>query len=101
MEKFLMSLGIAGAILFLLFGIAQIYVGFLGIEYFYGSIWAWVAVFCAFFLRIVFPCTIGSYFGALYVLGWEWYFALAFALPGILFILPATITALISSFNKN
>ena len=101
MEKFLTSLGILGMILFFLFGIAQIVVGMLGIEYHFGWFWAYFAVFLAIFLRILFPVAIGSYFGAVDVLGWEWYFALAFAAPGIIFLLPATVGVLISSIFES
>ena len=101
MERFFISLGILGFIFFFLFGIAQIYVGMLGIDYHFGSFWAYFAVFLAIFLRILLPVTIGSYFGAVDVLGWEWFFALAFATPGIIFILPATVGVLISSILES
>ena len=100
MDKLLATLGVFGALLFFAFGIAQIAVGMLGIEYHFGSFWAYTAVFLAIFLRILLPVTIGSYFGAVDVLGWDWYFALAFATPGLLFVIPGLIAAVLSSMSQ-
>ena len=94
------ALGVFGFIIFLGVGIAQMYVGFLGIEYHFGEIWAWVAIGAAFFLRVMFPLTIGTYFGAVDVLGWPWYGGLAAAAPGLLFILPAMVTGVIETVFK-
>ena len=94
------ALGIFGFIIFLGIGITQIYVGFLGIEYNFGEIWAWGAICLAFFLRIMFPLTIGTYFGAVDVLGWPWYGGVALAAPGLLFILPAMVTSVIQTVFK-
>ena len=91
------AFGVLGGILFLIVGIVQIYVGFIGIEYHLGSGFAFGALFLGFFFRIMLPLTIGTFFGALDVWGWPWYGALAFATPGILFILPALVTGAIST----
>ena len=95
------AFGVLGGILFLIVGIVQIYVGFIGIEYHLGSGFAFGALFIGFFFRIMFPLTIGTFFGALDVWGWPWYGALAFAAPGLLFIVPALVTSAISTlFEK-
>ena len=91
------AFGVLGGILFLIVGVVQIYVGFIGIEYHLGSGFAFGALFLGFFFRIMFPLTIGTFFGALDVWGWPWYGALAFAAPGLLFILPALVTGAIST----
>jgi len=67
------ALGVFGFLIFIGVGIAQAYVGFLGIEYHFGEVWGWVAIGAAFILRIMFPLTIATYFGAVDVLGWPWY----------------------------
>ena len=87
-------------IIFLVVGIAQLYVGFIGIEYHFGFIAASVSLFCLFFLRIMLPLTIGSFFGAMDVLGWEWYQALLLAAPGLLVVMPAMITSIIENRNR-
>lgn len=95
------AFGVLGGILFLVVGIVQIYVGFIGIEYHLGSGFAFGALFLGFFFRIMFPLTIGTFFGALDVWGWPWYGALAFAAPGLLFIVPALVTSAISTLFES
>ena len=94
------ALGRVGFLIFLGVGIAQMYVGFLGIDYHFGELWAWGAIGLAFFLRIMFPLTIGTYFGAVDVLGWPWYGGVALAAPGLLFILPAMVTSVLETVFK-
>ena len=80
-----------GVIFFLLVGIIQIIVGYLGIEYHLGSGWAIGCIIASFLFRISFPLTIGTFFGALDVLGWPWYGAALFTLPGLIFIIPGAV----------
>jgi hypothetical protein len=77
------------------FGIAQIVVGYLGIDYHLGPLWALAAVVVVFLFRFALPLTIGSFFGAMDVLGWHWVIALAFAAPGLLFIIPGVLSAIV------
>ena len=91
------AFGALGGILFLLVGIVQIFVGYIGIEHHLGGGFAIGALVLGFVFRIIFPLTIGTFFGALDVWGWPWYGALALAAPGLLFIVPALVTAAISS----
>ena len=76
-------------------GAFQLYVGVLGIDYHLGPVLAFIAIFLVFFLRIMLPITIGTYFGAVDVLGLDWYIGLILAVPGLLFIVPALVTAAI------
>jgi len=95
------AFGVLGGIFFLLVGIVQIYVGYIGIEYHLGAGFAIGALALGFIFRIMFPLTIGTFFGALDVWGWPWYGALALAAPGLLFIVPALVTGAISTlFEK-
>ena len=91
------AFGVLGGILFLIVGIIQIFVGYIGIEHHLGGGFAIGALVLGFVFRIMFPLTIGTFFGALDVWGWPWYGALALAAPGLLFIVPALVTAAISS----
>ena len=79
-------------------GLVQICLGFLGIEYLSHTIFAFLAVFLLFFARIVLPLTIGTYFGAVEVMGWEWYVGVLLAAPGLFFILPSMLMATIEPF---
>jgi hypothetical protein len=74
-------------------GAVQIYGGFVGIEYHFGTGWAWGAIAVGMVFRLMLPLTIGTFFGALDVCGWPWYGALLLAAPGLLFVLPAMVTA--------
>ncbi len=85
--------GVGLFVIFLAVGAIQIYGGFVGIEYHLGTGWAWGAIAVAFVLRLMLPLTIGTFFGALDVWGWPWYGALLIAAPGLLFVLPAMVTA--------
>ena len=102
-EKFtnflLGSFGIFWAILLMGFGVVQIWLGFLGIEYHLGNFLAFGALGLAFILRIMFPLTIGTYFGVVDVLGLDWYWGILITAPGVVFILPGLITALIQSLT--
>ena len=80
--------GTFGVIAFLLIGIIQIYAGYLGIEYHFGSGWAVAAIIASLFFQFPLILTIGTFFGALDVWGWPWFGALVFAVPGLLFAAP-------------
>lgn len=80
-----------GVVFFLGFAIAQGAIGFLGVEYHFGSGWAIGVLVLAFVFRFTLPLTIGTFFGALDVFGWTWYGALLITLPGLLFMVPGAI----------
>jgi hypothetical protein len=63
------ALGAFGFILFLAVGITQAAIGYMGIEHYFGTIAAIIALIAAFFLRLMLPLTIGTFFGAMEVLG--------------------------------
>lgn len=86
------AIGILTWLSFLGFGVAQIIVGFIGIEHHLGTVWAWIAVSMAFLIRFTLPITVGSFFGGL-ALGWHWGLALLFAAPGMLLAVPGAIAA--------
>jgi len=91
--------GLFGCLLALLigvYGLAQIWAGYLGIEHHLGAGWAVAATAIA-FLGFSLPLTIGSFFGAMNVWGWHWLLALVFAAPGLAFMaftIPATLIGL-------
>ena len=79
-------LGCALQIVFLAYGIVQIYAGYLGIDYHLGGFWAGAALIAAFLIRLTLPITIGAFFCALDVWGWHWLWALLCAAPGLAFM---------------
>jgi hypothetical protein len=92
--------GCAFMIVIMGYGLAQIWAGFIGIDHHLGSGWAWAAVAGSFILRFTLPITVGSFFGAMDVWGWHWAGALAFAAPGLAFMLLMIPGALASAFGK-
>lgn len=93
------ALGAFAFILFLAVAIVQAVIGYIGIEHYFGTIAAVIALAVAFSLRITLPLTIGTFFGALEVLGWPWYLALVITVPGLLFAAPAMIAAALDSIS--
>ena len=81
-----------GAVAFgviILAGLAQLALGFMGLEYLLGLWAAVVGLALAIMFRFMLPMTIGSYFGAVYAVGLPWWCGILIAAPGILFLLPA------------
>lgn len=100
-EKFGGALGCVFMIGMLLYGFAQIWAGYIGIDHHLGYGWAIGAVIVALLFRFSLPITIGSFFGAMNVWGWPWYGALIFAAPGLAFMALMIPGALASIFKKN
>lgn len=93
-------LGTFGAVLLLVFGAvfgsAQLYAAFLGIEHHLAAIWALGAILAAVIFRFTLPITIGSFLGALNVWGWHWAAAAVFAAPGLLLMFPGVLPSILS-----
>lgn len=91
-----------GVLLFItvmLYGLIQIYAGFLGIELYWGTVWAAVIIAFSMMTRITIPIMIGGYFCATEIWNWDIIWAVIFVMPSILFMIPAFIAMLIN--NKN
>lgn len=91
------GLGILLVLLYFGYGIALMLFGFIGIEEHLGSVWAWVALGFGIILRITFPLTIGAFFALKDVFDLHWLLSLVIVMPGILYLAPAMVLALISS----
>lgn len=85
------ALTVLGVVAFIVYGLFQIYSGFVGIEAYAGPWWAWGALFASLMVRITFPITVGAFYCAWQVWGWHWALAVLWALPGLAFMLPAVI----------
>ena len=66
----------------------NIVMGFIGIQFFYGTIVALLISIISIYFKVILPLYIGSFFGMIYVLEWHWIIALILCLPGLLFITP-------------
>ncbi len=76
----------------LLAGVAQLALGYVGIEDWLGSGWALGALALAFFARIMLPLTIGTYLAMTNVYGYDWWVGAVVAAPGLLLIVPAMVS---------
>jgi hypothetical protein len=100
-DKFGGALRCAFMIGMMVYGVAQIWAGYIGIDHHLGSGWAIGAVVVALIFRFSLPITIGAFFGAMNVWGWPWYGALIFAAPGLAFMALMIPGALASIFKRN
>jgi hypothetical protein len=94
------ALGVLGFIVFVAVALAQLGVGFAGIQDGIGTGWAYAALILAFVFRFTVPITIGAFFGAMNVLGWHWLFALLFAAPGLFLIVPGFFASIFSLVKR-
>lgn len=81
-------------------GIAQIYLGWLGLDYLVDWWAPWVGLALALLAGFMLPFTIGTYFGATEVLGWPWWAGVLIALPGLIFMVPALIAILAEKLTR-
>ena len=93
--------GGVGVIFLLVVGLAQMVIGYLGIEYHLGGGWAIGAVVLAIMFRFSLPLTIGTFFGAIDVLNLSWIIALIITLPGLLLMVPGAIAAGIAGLSSS
>ena len=66
----------------------NIVMGFIGIQFFYGTIFALLITIISIYFKVILPLYIGSFFGMIYVMEWHWLIALLVCMPGFLFITP-------------
>ena len=76
------------------------YLGFIGIEHYFGWFAALTALALALMLRIVFPLSIGSFFGATVVMGWPWWVGVVIVMPSLVLITPALVSAALSNASS-
>ena len=65
----------------------NIVMGFIGIQFFYGTIVALLITIISIYFKVILPLYIGSFFGMIHVLEWHWLIATLICLPGLFFIL--------------
>jgi len=99
-EKLESTLGCGFAILFFGFGLLQLAAGWAGIEDSFGWGWGIAAVVAAVFFRFTIPITVGAFLCAKNIWDWHWVFALLFALPGLLFMIPAFFASLLGAVRR-
>lgn len=90
-------LGLVGGIAFFAFGLAQFYLGAVGLDLVIGHWWAGAAVLAAIFFRFTLPLSIGCFIYATKVWGWPWWGGVLFAAPGLAFMVPGALAALLGA----
>jgi hypothetical protein len=99
-EKLEGALGCGAAILIFGFGLLQLAAGWAGIEDSFGWGWGVAAAVAFVFFRFSLPIVIGAFLCAKNIWDWHWFFALLFALPGLLFMIPAVFATLVDAVKK-
>ena len=84
----IIKFGLIFIILSLLSILFNIVMGFIGIQFFYGTIVALLITIISIYFKVILPLYIGSFFGMIYVLEWHWFIAILICIPGLLFITP-------------
>ena len=99
-EKAEGALGWGFAIAIFAFGAIQIYAGWLGLEDSFGWGWAVIAAVLAILFRFTIPIAIGAFLCAKNIWEWHWALALLFALPGLVFMIPAVFASMVSAVRN-
>lgn len=88
-------------VLIIIYGIVMLGAGWAGIDDAAGSLWGFLAFFAAIIFRFTLPITIGAFMAAINLWEWHWFFALIFVAPGLLFMVPGLLVALIMTYQEN
>lgn len=92
-------MGLIAVVLVLGLGLAQLFLGFMGLDYLFGLWAAFLGIALVFMFRVFLPMTIGAWFGAVEVMGWPWWAGVMIVAPGLLFIVPAMVTGLFAKLR--
>lgn len=99
-EKFENSFGCMAAILFMGFGVFQIYAAGVGLSNSFGTGWAIGLIALCFVARTSIPVIIGAFLCAKNVWEWHWAVAALFAAPGLLLVLPSMFASVLEAFGR-
>lgn len=92
-------MGVIAVVFGLGLGFVQLCFGFMGLEYLLGLWAAFLGLALVFWLRVFLPMTIGTWFGAVEVMGWPWWAGVLIVAPGLLFMVPAMVTGLFAKLR--
>lgn len=87
-------------VLIIIYGLVMLGAGWAGIDDAAGSLWAFLALFAATMFRFTLPITIGAFLAAVNLWEWHWFFALIFVAPGLLFMVPGLLVALVMAYQE-
>lgn len=98
--KFLIGFSSLGCLALGILGLIQIYAGYIGVRYELGMGWAIAVIILSLVFRFTLLLTVGSFFCALHVWGWNWFIAVLFAAPGLILIIPSIMAKVTQSFKR-
>ena len=84
----IIKIGIFLILLLISLIIFHVVVGFLGIQYYFGSIVAIILTIICIMFKFPLPLSFATFFGITNVLEWHWIIALIISSPGLLFLTP-------------
>tara|TARA_B110000971_G_C19997102_1_gene494923 strand:+ start:397 stop:690 length:294 start_codon:yes stop_codon:yes gene_type:complete len=93
-------LGVGGFLLFMGYGVFQMFAGYIGIDYHFGALWAGVAIVAGLMFRFTLPITIGAFFCAINIWHWHWALAALFVAPGLALLIPGVIFSIIEGVKR-
>ena len=97
----IIKIGLIAVILLISLIFFHIIVGFLGLQYYFGSIMGIFLIIMCFLLKFFIPISIATFFGALNVIEWHWIPSLLISLPGIIFLKPSFLTKNVQFYSSN
>lgn len=97
MKKFM---DILGLVVLAILAPIQIYLSYIGIAVYFGEIVSLLIILLSLVLQFPIPIMIGAFFGAYYVLGIHWIWALLIIIPGVVFMSPHVIKDTISRIKS-
>lgn len=89
-----------GCIIFAVYGVAQIVAAYLGFDFYWGAFWAGLIIVACLWFRFTLPVTVGAFLGAMEVWEWHWLFALIFAAPSLVLMVPAILASLVDEGRR-
>ena len=99
MVRFTMRFGLL-QLLSIVFGVAQLVAAIQGYIYYIGIVWAVLLIAVSAFFYFPLVLSIGAFLGASAVWGWYWVWALLFAVPSLIFLVPEMMVALVNLFRR-
>ena len=98
---FIDSIGLFGILAYLLYGFVQVWIGLAGLELYFDSFLAVIiGIFAMIFFRMTIHLTFGGFYYLTHVWNWDWYFAVLFLMPSLLFWIPGFLFSMMFAFKR-